>query len=124
MIFFSEKTREILVVLSVCIGLTMMAYADQVKVNIVYPINGAAYPVMDPPPGKLLSAYISASFSTTCKGGPHKVTWGFDGLPALGSASYYDQTSIQLVYKLPAGPHEFWVKCDCGENRVKFIIGR
>ena len=98
-------------------------YADQVKVNIVYPINGATYPFTDPPPGALKSAYFTASFSVTCKG-DHQVEWGFDNGPALGKAMFYDQTSIQFVHKLPGGNHMFWVKSDCGENRVKFRIGK
>lgn len=103
---------------------TTTVYADQVKVNIVYPINGASYPITDPPPGKLKSAYFTTSFSVTCGGGSHKVEWGFDGGPAVGSETFYDQTSVQFVHKLPGGVHVFWVKSDCGENRVKFNIGK
>jgi len=98
--------------------------ADQVKVNIVYPINGAIYPIMDPAPGGLRSAYFTTSFSVTCSGGPRRVEWGFDGHPALGQARFYDQTSVQFVHKLPGGKHSFWVKSDCGENSVKFAIGK
>jgi hypothetical protein len=103
---------------------TTTIYADQVKVNIVYPINGATYPITDPAPGPLKSAYFASSFSVTCGGGSHNVKWGFDGGPALGSSSFYDQTSIQFVHKLPGGAHVFWVKSDCGENKVTFRIGR
>lgn len=35
-------------------------------VNIVYPIKGKSYPVTDPAVAKIKSAYITASFSTTC----------------------------------------------------------
>jgi hypothetical protein len=105
------------------IGLAGLANADQVKVNIVYPINGAIYPITDPAPGPLKSAYFTASFSVTC-GGDHKVQWGFDALPALGSSTFYDQTSVQFVHKLPGGGHVFWVKSSCGENSVKFRIGK
>ena len=97
------------------------AYA-QVPVNIVYPINGATYPIMDPPPGGVKSAYITASFGVTCAGGAHGVEWGFDGT-SLETEKFYDQTSVQLVHKLPGGTHVFWVKSDCGEDRVKFNIG-
>ncbi len=100
------------------------AYADQVKVNIVYPINGATYPITDPAPGPLRSAYFTSSFSVTCGGGSHNVKWGFDGEPALGNAKFYDQTSVQFVHNLPGGSHIFWVKSDCGENKVKFSIGK
>ncbi len=100
------------------------AIADQVKVNIVYPINGATYPITDPGTGPLKSAYFTSSFSVTCEGGPHKVQWGFDGMKPLGTSSFYDQTSIQFVHKLPGGDHVFWVKADCAENRVKFRLGK
>jgi hypothetical protein len=115
--------RTTLLIFALWLGFMALALADQVKVNIVYPINGASYPVTDPALLKLKSAYVTASFSVTCGGGPHKVTWGFDALPALGNATYYDQTSVQQVYKLPAGRHTFWVKCDCGENKVTFKVG-
>jgi hypothetical protein len=110
-------------VLAAGVGLAGVAIADQVAVNIVYPINGATYPKTDPGPGKLSSAYFTASFSVTCAG-DHKVQWGFDSSPALGSSVFYDQTSVQFVHKLPGGGHVFWVKSDCGDNRVKFSIGK
>jgi hypothetical protein len=100
------------------------ALADQVKVNIVYPINGASYPITDPGPGALKSAYFTSSFSVTCAGGPHKVQWGFDDQKPIGTSSFYDQTSIQFVHKLTGGSHVFWVKADCAENRVKFSLGK
>ena len=99
-----------------------VAYADQVKINIVYPINGASYPITDPPPARLNSAYFTSSFSVTCQGG-HKVEWGFDKA-AVGKMNFYDQVSIQFVHKLPGGTHVFWVRADCGENKVKFMVGR
>jgi len=100
------------------------AAADQVKVNIVYPIDGAAYPLTDPGPGALDSAYFTSSFSVTCAGGAHRVQWGFDDLRPIGSSTFYDQTSIQFVHKLPGGDHVFWVRADCAENKVKFRLGR
>jgi len=116
--------RKVIVILFfVLLFSTMSVYADQVKVNIVYPINGAHYPMADPSPAKLKSAYFTASFSVTCGGGGHKVEWGFDNAPALGKAMFYDQTSIQFVHKLLGGSHVFWVKSDCGKNSVKFTIG-
>lgn len=117
--------RKIIAILFLVLLLSVMsAYADQVKVNIVYPINGATYPFTDPAPGALGSAYFTASFSVTCGGGGHKVEWGFDRGPALGSVGFYDQTSVQFVGKLPGGTHVFWVKSDCGTNSVKFRIGK
>lgn len=96
----------------------MSAYADQRKVNIVYPINGHTYPIT-----ALGSAYFMASFSVTCGGGGHRVEWGVDSGPALGHVGFYDQTSVQLIGKLAAGPHVFWVKSDCGKESVQFKIG-
>ena len=108
---------------AILVGAVGSVCADQVKVNIVYPINGGTYPIMDPGPGKLGSTYFTSSFSVTCAGGGHNVEWGFDRGPAVGKSSFYDQTSIQFVHKLPGGSHVFWVKSDCGKNRVKFRIG-
>jgi hypothetical protein len=93
----------------------------QHAVNIVYPIDGESFPKIDPA-GKLKSAYFAASFSVTCGGGSHSVKWGFDGR-TLGKASFYDEFSAQFTWKLPAGPHTFWVDSDCGKNQVKFQIG-
>jgi hypothetical protein len=110
-------------VFAIAVSFVGLAHADQVKVNIVYPINGSIIPIMDPAPGALNSAYFTASFSVTCHGGPHNAKWGFDGVAAVGSAQFYDQTSVQLVHKLPGGNHVFWVKSDCGKNSVKFLVG-
>jgi hypothetical protein len=118
------KKLLLFVMLGVFVIFAAPAFGDQVKVNIVYPINGMTYPITDPAPGILKSAYFTASFSVTCAGGPHKVTWGFDGSPALGTALVYDQLSLQFVHKLPGGNHVFWVKADCGENKVKFRLGK
>ena len=94
------------------------------SVNIVYPINGGSYPITDPAPGALNSAYFTASFSVTCGGGPHEVKWGFDASPALGKAKFYDMISVQFVHKLPGGIHYFWVDAgNCGKAKVKFKIG-
>jgi hypothetical protein len=107
--------------------LAVLAFAGaafaQAHVNIVYPISGGFYPITDPAPGHLLSAYFTSSFSVTCGGGPHKVSWGFDASPALGSSSFYDQTSVQFVHKLKGGSHTFWVKADCGASEVRFKLG-
>ena len=93
----------------------------QHPVNIVYPINGATYPIADPDPA-VKSAYFTASFGTTCSGGPRRVEWGFDGNPT-GEATFYDEFSAQFTHKLPAGTHTFWVRTDeCGANEVKFSI--
>lgn len=91
------------------------------EVNIVYPINGAHYPITTPAPEAVNAAYFTSSFSVTCAG-DHKVQWGFDNSPAIGSSTFYDQTSVQFVHKLPGGQHLFWVRSNCGEKRVNFKI--
>ncbi len=95
----------------------------QADVNIVYPIDGETYPKVDPSPGgKLSSAYLPFSFSTTCSGGGHEVRWGI-GNTTLGKAGFYDEFSGQFLWKLPPGKHEFWVKSDCGKGSVVFKVG-
>ncbi len=93
----------------------------QHPVNIVYPIDGATYPIVDPS-SPIKSAYFTASFGTTCAGGPQTVQWGFDG-NTLGEARFYDEFSAQFTHKLPAGKHTFWVRSECGKNEVSFSIG-
>jgi hypothetical protein len=115
------KKLYVLAFVAVLFALAGAAQA-QAPVNIVYPINGGTYPITNPAPGALFSAYFTSSFSVTCQGGPHSVKWGFDGT-AVGSATFYDQFSAQFVHKLPGGTHIFWVVSDCGDERVKFNIG-
>ncbi len=123
-----RKLYGILVV-AAAVGLAGAAQAQTGQVdgvNIVYPIHGATYPITDPGPGGLKSAYFASSFSVTCGGGPRQVKWGFDGSASLGAASFYDEVSVQFVYKLPGGTHLFWVTSDCGRvprGEVKFRIG-
>lgn len=93
---------------------------SQSPVNIVYPIDGATYPIIDPDCG-VKSAYFTASFGCTCAGGPRSVKWGCD-VASLGSAKFYDQFSAQFTWKLPAGTHTFWVESSCGKGSVKFKI--
>lgn len=40
----------------------------------------------------------------------------------LGKATSYDCFSAQLVWKLPVGKHEFWVKGDSGSDSVTFEV--
>ncbi|MEJ2453846.1 MAG: hypothetical protein P8103_06765 [Candidatus Thiodiazotropha sp.] len=92
-------------------------------VNIIYPISGGTYPITNPAPGKLRSAYFTTSFGVTCGGGAHNVKWGVDKTQ-LGSARFYDQLSEQQVWKLPGGGHLFWVDAGrCGAAKVEFKIG-
>lgn len=98
------------------------ALADQVPVNIVYPINGGTYPKVDPQPADPISSvYQPFSFSVTCPGGQHTVEWGVDGT-TLGEALYYDEFSSQFVMKIAGGMHVFWVRTDCGDNKVQFKV--
>lgn len=115
------KKMYVLAIAAVLFALAGAAQA-QAPVNIVYPIDGGTYPITDPPPGALDSAYFTSSFSVTCPGGPRTVKWGFDST-TVGSASFYDMFSAQFVHKLPGGTHVFWVTSSCGDSRVKFDIG-
>lgn len=115
-----KKLAFLIAVLTLCIA-TAPAGA-QAPVNIVYPIHGGSYPITNPAPGPLLSAYFTSSFSVTCAGGQHTVEWGFDST-TVGTATFYDQFSAQFVHKLPGGTHVFWVVSSCGDSRVKFDIG-
>ena len=115
-------------VLATAVGLAGAAQAQTGQVdgvNIVYPIHGSTYPITDPGPGGLKSAYFASSFSVTC-GGDHKVKWGFDGSASLGSALFYDEVSVQFVHKLGGGTHVFYVTSACGKvpkAEVKFRLG-
>lgn len=92
-------------------------------VNIVYPVDGGTYPISNPGPGALDSAYLTFSFSITCPGGPANVKWGVDS-DTLGEAKCYDQLSCQFVWKLPGGKHRFWVDAgSCGKEQVSFKVG-
>lgn len=94
----------------------------QHPVNIVYPIDGATYPAVDPPVGGVSSAYVTASFGTTCADSDFTVEWGFDST-SVGQARFRDEFSAQFTYKLSGGSHVFWVRSGCGENKVKFNVG-
>lgn len=90
-------------------------------INIVYPINGATYPVTNPATGALASHYFTSSFSVT-HSGDDDVEWGFDDF-TLGKTRFYDMFSLQFVYKLPGGKHKLWVKSGEVTKEVKFKIG-
>jgi hypothetical protein len=94
-----------------------------IKIQIIYPLNGMTYPITDPPPAKLRSAYIPISFGIINTGGPRVIQWGFDRLPAIGTLKCYNQATVQQVYKLPGGAHTFWVKTSGSSSIVKFKIG-
>jgi hypothetical protein len=90
------------------------AYAP---VNIVYPISGQAY-----------VNYFTSSFSATCPGGPHAISWRFEGLSApgtfhIGKSTFYDQTSVQFTHKLPSGHYVLYVESPtCGGDKVDFWV--
>jgi hypothetical protein len=96
-------------------------------VNIVYPINGDTYPITTPPvpPGSAAFAEVTASFSATrpvgVPNGPHNVTWDFDGV-AVGGANFFDQVTVQFVYQLAAGPHQFTVNAPWASDTVSFSV--
>lgn len=115
------KKLHVLAIAAVLFALAGAAQA-QAPVNIVYPVDGGSYPITNPAPGVLSSAYFTSSFSVTCEGGPRDVKWGFDAT-TVGAATFYDMFSAQFVHKLPGGWHTFWVTSDCGDSRVRFHIG-
>lgn len=102
------------------LALSMSFFAQaQVPVNIVYPIDGEAYPVVSP---GAHAEYFASSFGATCPGGPYIATWGFDNT-TQGKARFYDEISVQFTHKLPSGTHSFWVEIPkCGRDLVKFEI--
>ena len=77
-------------------------------VNIVYPIDGEKYPKIHPA-APFDSAYIALSFSATRSGGPYIACWILDS-DDLGEARFYDEISVQQVWKLPVGKHHFRVE--------------
>ena len=98
-------------------------------VNIVYPIDGETYPKTDPATS-LVSAYIALSFSATRSGGPYIACWTIDS-DELGEAKFYDEISVQQVWKLPAGKHKFCVEVRQpgaagtvhASDKVEFVVG-
>lgn len=88
----------------------------QAVIRIVYPIEGAAYPIIESD-SLASSAHITASFSITSAGGPHKVKWGFDK-ELIGTTSFYDHFSAQFTWNLAAGEHTFCVASDDGKRTL------
>ena len=92
------------------------AFAHQIKINIHYPVKGDIYPkvflyLKEKPQKKIFPidfAYIPFGFSVTCKG-DHRVSWRIDKY-RLGNEKFYDMFDL------------FWVKSDCGKNRVEFYV--
>jgi len=98
-------------------------------VNIVYPIDGETYPKINPA-ASFASAYIALSFSATRAGGPYIACWTLDS-DDLGEARFYDEISVQQVWKLPVGKHRFCVEVRQpgtagtihASDEVNFIVG-
>jgi hypothetical protein len=90
--------------------------------HIVYPIDSANYPVITPPSGgAIAAAFVTFSFSVTCSDNPVNVQWDIDG-NQVGSATCYDQMSVQFVYDVAAGQHKFTVQSTCGADSVQFSV--
>lgn len=106
----------IIVVLALFFILSNQIYADQVNVNIAYPLNGETY--------KISSDYpiLTISFSVTCNDlEDHKVKWGYNK-ETLGSATFRGQFSSQFLQKFSRGEWTIWVESDCGKNSVKIKV--
>ena len=104
------------IVLASVLFLVGTSYADQVNVNIAYPLNGGRY--------KISPAYplLTISFSVTCKDlEDRNVKWGYNK-ETLGSAKFRGQFSLQFLQKFSKGVSVIWVKSDCGENKVKIEV--
>lgn len=92
------------------------SYADQVNVNIVYPLNSGSYKISPDYP------FLTISFSVTCKDiEDHDVKWGYSS-ETLGSAKFRGQFSLQFLQKFSKGVWRIWVKSDCGKNEVKIKV--
>ncbi len=93
-----------------------MAYADQVPVNIAYPLNGGSY--------QLSSAYplLPISFSVTCRDlEDHHVKWGYNN-ETLGSGKFRGQFSLNFLQKFSKGRWTIWVESDCGKNKIEIKV--
>ena len=92
------------------------SYADQVNVNIAYPLNGGSYKISPQYP------LLTISFSVTCKDlEDRNVKWGYSN-ETLGSAKFRGQYSSQFLQKFSEGVWVIWVKSDCGKNEVKIKV--
>ena len=95
------------------------------EVTIIYPFDGAKHPKAFPGPHQIDSYYLPISFAVTCEGRPHNVKWGINDNEELGNASFYDQITVQQIFKLPVGGHFIRVETDdrsCGSQVFKFQV--
>lgn len=98
------------------LALANTSQADQVNVNIAYPLNGGGY--------KISPAYpiLPISFSVTCKGlEDHNVKWGYNR-ETLGQAKFRGTIGVHFLQKFSEGEWLVWVTSDCGKNEVKFKV--
>lgn len=110
------KKIYVAIVLVSLLGLVGTSYADQVNVNIAYPLNGGSYKISPHYP------FLTISFSVTCKDlEDHTVKWGYSS-ETLGSAKFRGQISLQFLQKFSQGVWVIWVESDCGKNRVKIKV--
>ena len=93
-------------------------------ISILYPHDGGTYPAADvAPPRNVKSAYVTVNFGAKYPGGPNALRWGFDARSRpLGNVRFFDETSLQFVYRLPKGAHTFWVKCGEKTSQIEFKI--
>ena len=118
------NTKKILryVAASIVLGFSNYVIAD---VHIIYPFDGASHPKIFPGPSKIDSYYLPISIAVTCEGGPHRVNWKIDD-EELGSASFYDQITVQQIFKVGVGGHVFRVETDdqrlCGSKVIKLLV--
>ena len=101
---------------------TEQAGAQQLTVaNIIYPIHKGIYPIE----GRVKAfLFLTASFSATCRGGPHTLFWKFDSDP-VKQITFFDQAVIQLTTRLKPNTHILDVRSDCGnvkKSAVQFEV--
>jgi len=110
------KKIYIAIVLAAVSGLVGTSYADQVNVNIAYPLNGGSYKISPDYP------FLTISFSVTCKDFKDRnVEWGYNS-ETLGKAKFRGQISLQFLQKFSEGVWLIWVESDCGKNKVKIKV--
>jgi len=79
-------------------------------VNIALPVNNTT-----------INNYFTSSFTATCPGGMHTVSWYLDST-LVGSATFYNSTNMNFLHKLASGWHTLTVKSSCGSDKVTFYV--
>ncbi len=102
------------------LALANASRADQVNVNIAYPLNGGGYTISPAYP------MLPISFSVTCKDlEDHDVRWGYNKGPSgetLGNAKFRGTIGVHFLQKFDEGEWVVWVTSDCGKNEVRFKV--